>query len=237
MERGRMRGKPVENAVREFTFSLDELAMTPGRVARVMGYAEPPPHLQEALDRCFTGLARHAAPCGGFRLCNGVRFADKSFECEGAAFEPGSRIAGYLKKSESLAFFLVTAGPGIDAWSKQAAAQGDLLLQYVIDTAGSEIAEAAADRIEEEIAAVAQEHGFKTTNRYSPGYCGWHVSGQHGLFSLLPENFCGIALTPSSLMVPIKSVSGVIGLGANAGKKEYQCSICDMKNCIRRGKK
>jgi cobalamin-dependent methionine synthase I len=37
---------------------------------------------------------------------------------------------------------------------------------------------------------------------------------QHKLFLALLKNYtCGISLTESSLMLPVKSVSGIIGLG------------------------
>jgi len=58
-----------------------------------------------------------------------------------------------------------------------------------------------------------RDSGKKITNRYSPGYCGWDVTEQHKLFQLMPENYCGIKLTPSALMDPVKSISGIIGIG------------------------
>jgi hypothetical protein len=73
------------------------------------------------------------------------------------------------------------------------------------------------------------------TNRFSPGYCGWNVKDQFTLFSFFPEKFCGIELTDSALMVPVKSVSGIIGLGENVQKKAYPCDVCTMQNCYRRG--
>ena len=45
--------------------------------------------------------------------------------------------------------------------------------------------------------------GIPHTNRFSPGYCGWHVNEQKLLFSLLPDNVCGITLNSSALMYPI----------------------------------
>ena len=233
-----MEKNSLHNTPREFAIAVSDLPVTAGRVARMMGYADTPPlPVQEALDRCFAELEEHVSPCGGYRICDRVGFSEKTFQCEQVMFEPGRRVTGYLEKSDTLAFFLVTAGPGMDAWSRQAGEQGDAVLQYTIDTAGSELAEAAADRIEEKIREAANERRFTITNRYSPGYCGWHVSEQHRLFSLFPRNFCGISLTPSSLMIPAKSVSGVIGMGAKTVRKAYQCSLCDMKNCIMRGKR
>ena len=79
-----------------------------------------------------------------------------------------------------------------------------------------------------------EQAGLKITNRYSPGYCGWDTREQHKLFSLLPENSCGIRLTESALMLPIKSVSGFIGVGANVRFNPYTCKMCDAEFCVYR---
>ena len=113
-------------------------------------------------------------------------------------------------------------------------ATGDMLRGYIVDSIGSETVEQVADWLERKLEEKSQLHGWKITNRYSPGYCGWSVAEQHKLFSFLPEKFCGITLTESALMLPIKSLSGIIGLGPLVKREEYQCSICDMKDCFRR---
>ncbi|MFH1765721.1 MAG: vitamin B12 dependent-methionine synthase activation domain-containing protein, partial [Gemmatimonadota bacterium] len=48
---------------------------------------------------------------------------------------------------------------------------------------------------------------------YSPGYCGWHITGQKELFAFLDPQQIGISLNASCLMSPIKSVSGVLVVG------------------------
>ncbi|MHB8579979.1 MAG: vitamin B12 dependent-methionine synthase activation domain-containing protein [Ignavibacteriaceae bacterium] len=78
------------------------------------------------------------------------------------------------------------------------------------------------------------KRGMKITNRYSPGYCNWNVSEQHLFFSLLPQNFCGITLTESSLMLPVKSISGIIGIGSNVKYSKYFCDKCGVKDCTYR---
>ena len=49
--------------------------------------------------------------------------------------------------------------------------------------------------------------------RFSPGYCGWHVSAQKKLFEYLKPEEIGIGLNESCLMQPLKSISGVIFTG------------------------
>jgi hypothetical protein len=80
-----------------------------------------------------------------------------------------------------------------------------------------------------------RDSGKKITNRYSPGYCGWDVTEQHKLFQLIPENYCGIKLTPSALMDPVKSISGIIGIGENVKNNPYTCRLCNQNDCVYRG--
>ena len=122
-------------------------------------------------------------------------------------------IFGQLKKADSLAVFLCTAGEEIGIRTRKAMAGGDPLTGYIYDIIGSIVVDAAADRMQSELEKSVLSAGKKITNRYSPGYCGWDVSEQHKLFRLVPDNFCGIRLTDSALMDPVKSISGIIGIG------------------------
>ena len=106
---------------------------------------------------------------------------------------------------------------------------------FITNSIGSIIAEKAADAMEEALQAFIDKTGWKHTNRFSPGYCGWHVSEQQRLFSLFPTaNPCGIRLTDSSLMIPIKSVSGIIGIGKNVRHLDYSCGLCDYSKCYKK---
>jgi len=94
--------------------------------------------------------------------------------------------------------------------------------------------ESVANQVQDHIRQLADQSGLKITNRYSPGYCKWDVSEQQKLFQLFPENCCGITLSESSLMSPIKSISAVLGIGSSVAYQEYTCEICSMKECLYR---
>ncbi|MCR4854222.1 MAG: methionine synthase [Prevotella sp.] len=144
-------------------------------------------------------------------------------------------IARQLKGSIAFAAFVCTAGMEFEQYQQRLKAEGDMLCTYLADALGSVMAEHCADLMEQHLQESIDKLGWKHTNRFSPGYCGWHVSNQKKLFSLFPkEHPCGVMLQESSLMVPIKSVSGVIGLGPNVKHLEYSCGLCDMKNCYKR---
>jgi len=70
---------------------------------------------------------------------------------------------------------------------------------------------------------------------YSPGYCGWHISGQGKLFAYLHPEEIGIRLNESYLMTPLKSVSCVLVAGERKihyFKNNYPfCNECKTHTC------
>ncbi|MEN8150171.1 MAG: 5-methyltetrahydrofolate--homocysteine methyltransferase [Planctomycetota bacterium] len=144
-------------------------------------------------------------------------------------FDPGPIVADHLEGAERFAAFLATLGPGFDAWSRGLFAEGDPFRGFVADAIGSVAVEAAVDRVCEEIAADAGADGV--SNRVSPGYCGWNVADQHRLFRVFPESFLGVRLTASALMVPLKSVSGIVGIGPGVELRDYPCGECGIEDC------
>jgi hypothetical protein len=145
-------------------------------------------------------------------------------------------IAWNLQEAEKVIIFLFTAGMQYEIRSREQLNQGDQIKGYVTDVLGSIVVELAVEKMYMELERPVERSGLKTTNPYSPGYCGWPVSDQYKLFSFFPESFAGITLSESSLMKPIKSVSGIIGAGKKARKRAYRCEICGHTTCIYRNR-
>lgn len=152
-------------------------------------------------------------------------------------FAIGKIIERQLKGAEAYAFFICTAGVEYEAFQERLKKEGDMVRVFIADALGSVIAEKAADQMELSLQESIDKLGWHHTNRFSPGYCGWHVSQQQLLFPLFKGETCGVKLTESSLMLPIKSVSGIIGLGPNVRHLDYTCGLCDFKQCYKRKKK
>ncbi len=174
-----------------------------------------------------------------YRTFNNITFyqEEKSIGVDGVIFAVRPIVYRQIKDADEMALFICTAGPAIGEMSHRSMKEGDLLKGYIYDVIGSEVVENAADRMQEELKDEAAARGKKITNRYSPGYCGWDVAEQHKLFTFFSNNFCGITLTESALMNPVKSVSGIIGLGRDVKYAPYQCHICGDRTCIYRNRK
>jgi Vitamin B12 dependent methionine synthase, activation domain len=154
----------------------------------------------------------------------------------GKSFLLNKMVASALKSSTGIAIFIGTCGDEVEKYSKKLINKGDTLEGFIVDLIGSEIAEWVAEYTHDLIEKKLLPSGMRTTNRYSPGYCNWPVSDQHQIFSLMENNNCGVSLNASSLMIPIKSVSGIIGLGKNVENKGYACSLCEADHCLYRDK-
>lgn len=162
----------------------------------------------------------------------------KTLTTGGHTFGIGPIITSQLRGSEAYAFFVATSGMEFERLQRQLEEEGDMVRVFIADAMGSVIAEKTADIMERWLQVFINGRGWKHTNRFSPGYCGWHVSEQQMLFSMLPEKDpCGVRLTDSSLMIPIKSVSGVTGLGREVKKLEYTCGLCNYAKCYKRRKR
>ena len=149
-------------------------------------------------------------------------------------FSIGKIIERQLKGAEAYALFICTAGQEYEDYMRRLKEEGDMVRVFIADALGSVIAEKTADRMEEMLQESIDKLGWRHTNRFSPGYCGWHVSQQQLLFPMFRGETCGVSLTESSLMVPIKSVSGIIGLGQTVKRLDYTCGLCDFKQCYKR---
>jgi len=134
--------------------------------------------------------------------------------------ETETPLGNIFKLSDKLALFAVTVGEDICVEISRLFEQNDFALASMLDSTASEGVEKAAIYIEQTFAnnlnTNDNANSSEAVTRYSPGYCGWHISGQRKLFDFLNPEKIGIDLNESFLMKPIKSISGVI----MAGEKE-----------------
>jgi len=227
----------MQQELKNFAYKFSELDVKVEHIEEAMGYGrgqspEPFPELIAfALGQC-----EQLCTIQGGLLVSGNFSTDKtgSFLFEGITFNVGKKIVRQLRNADGGALFICTAGAGIGERSKELMAAGDLIEGYILDVIGSVTVEAAIDKIQDSFESELNKSGNTISNRYSPGYCGWALSEQKQFFTLFPEDQCGIKISESCLMYPIKSVSGVIGFGKNVKKTAYECQLCELETCIYR---
>lgn len=222
----------------EKSYTYDQLTIDHRYLSSMLGFpdGELPEPFEEYVFEAFNQAGNLCNIRGAFCFPAKSAFAPgySHIIVDGHEFGIGKTVAKELRNSTSVAFFICTAGERISQQSVQLLKGENPVLGYVYDVLGSMIVEAATDLLQAEIKQWAEDKGLAITNRYSPGYCKWSVADQHQLFSFFPEGCCGITLTHSALMSPVKSVSGIIGLGEEVMFRDYTCDLCNITDCFHR---
>lgn len=217
---------------------VSELEIYPDEVLDMLRETDRSPENPVVSDTLylFDKLAELSGICGGYVIFDSIEICRKEGKINigDLTLSPQVKICGYMKNAEKLAVFICTAGGGFSRAAEKYNKEGEYLKGYITDTFGSLVAEKASDYIQKKLEAELRKQGLLITNRYSPGYCNWQLNDQKQLFRLLPENHCGISLSESCLMQPIKSVSGIIGIGEKVRKSPYACDICNNTTCLYR---
>lgn len=199
--------------------------------------ADVSPRIEGLCDAAAELFAEHVAPTGVLADISVADFADV-YPGEGRN-EPRSPVAEIFGRAEHLALFAVTLGEGISQALQRCFAAEDFALAYTLDAMASVAADGAADLAERRFDGELRERGWATPDgavlRYSPGYCGWDVTGQRKLFAFLRPERIGLSLTASCLMQPLKSVSGAMIAGPRTIHRfppTYDfCDRCEARTC------
>jgi hypothetical protein len=199
-----------------------------------------PPHVDRLYDAAAEIFRETAAPAGTCREIAAEEFATV-YRGEGLN-APDSPVAEIFPRAERLALFAVTIGYATSEALDRCFQTQDFALAFTLDAIASVAADDVADLAERRYAAELRARGWESADgdvlRYSPGYCGWDVTGQRRLFAALEPAVVGITLTDSCLMQPLKSVSGVLIAGPRVihrFRPTYPfCACCETRTCRER---
>lgn len=156
--------------------------------------------------------------------------------------DPNAPLQNIFPRAEHLALFAITIGREISEKIEDSFNKSDFALGAMLDSAASVAAENGVELYEQYFQNKFRDEKNSSQNfrvlGYSPGYCGWHISGQEKLFQFIRPDKIGISLNESYLMSPLKSVTGVLV----AGKKEIHifksnfsfCALCKHHSCRER---
>lgn len=222
--------------MRFYDITLADLKIDMRELYILMGYNDhtPSQDILDMIDDIMSDLAVCCKPRCGYIIADGKLEGKDHIQINNLLFNPGHIITSALSKAEKFVLFTATVGHGFDEWFEKMKEEDDIVKSFVANSLGSILADATVEYLMNTLADTVSVEGMSISNNYSPGYCDWLLVEQQKIFSLFPEGVTGITLTDSSLMLPIKSVSGIVGIGRGMQKKAYSCSICNYTGCIMR---
>lgn len=205
-------------------------------VCRYLGYSpdvEPSARIASLLDEYVETARNLIRPCYSFIIKDIKAIVGSRVFIEGSVVFTSEAIAKLLERCEKVAVFILTIGGRFDETVRWLADSELIIEAYALDAIGSSIAEGLANSVQDRIREAAHARGLCISRRFCPGYCDWDISQQEMVFGAMNYEYSGVLLTDDYLMVPEKSMSGIIGIGScDNGVESYSpCATCDKRAC------
>lgn len=209
---------------------IKSLYINKDEVLRYLGYRNQ--GLEENIEKLIDGCINEV------RDIIKVRFVYKFFEIsmdnekiflENCTINFQSKsLLKHLKNSKSCVLMAVTLGSLIDTKIRYYE-KLDMTKALILDACATTAIEEACDRVCEMVKKEAEPRGKTITSRFSPGYGDLGLNIQSDFISVLEaDKIIGLTSTRSSILLPRKSVTAVVGLiDANNENENNGCLYCN----------
>jgi hypothetical protein len=202
--------------------------------------AEVPDRIGDLLTVALKEFESSAAPVGLIREISVEEFAP-IFAGEGENAED-VLLARIYPEGDNLALFAVTMGQEVSSSIEKLFEEKEFTAGSMLDATASIAADTASEIMERLFMEDLSERGLITGDHfvlgYSPGYCGWHITAQRKLFDYLDPGQIGITLNESCLMIPLKSITGLLVSGRGSihiFEQDFEyCRSCMNRSCLDR---
>lgn len=215
-----------------------ELSLTVDDVLRCQG-ADPVairarrPHLADAAERALEEALRLLAPQVAYRQFDVASLRHEQLALADGGLLSGPLIARHLGTASRIVVMLCTIGQTLEEYASRAMLD-EPVHGLALDGAASAAVESLANAACTHFEAQAHQANLKTSIPLSPGMIGWPVAeGQPEIFALVDGSEIGVRLTESEMMIPRKSISMVLGIGAELDNTGRTCEYCALHETCR----
>ena len=215
----------------DLIFDVDAVLRGEGAEASVLRARSP----------ALVNVAEQAMQEGSSLLCPKVIYKEFAVEgvrherllLDGGQYLESKLLVQHLAAAKALCIVLCTIGEALETrvsiiW------ESNPVYALALDGVGSAAVEALANAACQYFEKQAAEKGLQVSIPLSPGMVDWPVEeGQPQIFRLLGEAGAAVRLTPSYIMIPRKSLTMIIGIGAELKYAGRTCDTCAMRESCR----
>ena len=220
------------------------VAVQEAEYRRLLGYPkdhEPSERARELMTWARAWFAENGRPWTYVRDAS-VEIAGGLLRVDGADFR-STQLRTHLEETrcERAMLVAVSAGAAIEEYAGQLWREAKPDEYFFIEMFGSAVVEHLVASLNGRVCELAEHDGFAAVPHYSPGYTGWDVAEQVGLFELIKRGqtqpFAGpLDVLTSGMLRPKKSLLAVIGLAARtevsvAKQRQTPCERCAFSPC------
>lgn len=197
---------------------------------RYLGYRgnQPDENTYNLIDECEALLLKAAVPKYLYRYFD-LNTVDEEINIADSTVRlTGKSISSHLKDCFGVVLMCATLSAGVDRLLRQLQAT-DMAKAVIADALASAAIEQVCNLADEEIQALYPDNFL--TFRFSPGYGDLPLELQGDLLRLLDaQRKIGLTVSQSSMLIPTKSVSAIIGISnTELPKQKRGCAGCNMR--------
>lgn len=212
-----------------FNMTIDKL-----EVLRYLGHTNQniDSRTEELLNECLLEINHLMTPKYVYDLFDMDKEGDSISLRDTILVTKSKDISNHLAKSHKCVLMAASLGLEVDRkiayYSKI-----DITKSLILDACASTAIEALCDEVEEKVRKEAYDHGYHITSRFSPGYGDLPITLQKSITQVLKTYpRIGLTVNESSIMLPRKSVTAIIGWQKEeASAKVIKCKRCHKQNC------
>jgi hypothetical protein len=196
-------------------------------VLRYLGYRGKPAgrDILDSIESCLAELESSVSPRSVSRIFP-ITFRDGGVSIGGIEIQSNDLLR-HLSGCREAILFAATLGAQTDLLLRRYS-KTDMTRAVILQACAAAATESYCDECGEQFAAEAAKRGLFLRPRFSPGYGDFSILHQADFLKILdcPKKI-GLTMTDSSMLVPSKSVTAVIGLT----DREQSCHIAKCMEC------
>lgn len=205
-------------------------------ILRYLGYRTQTPDevVEQKIDDCIHTLEQQTEPKSIYRAFDLECLEPDKLWIADASIDSRD-LSKNLIGCEKVYLMAATLGLGVDRLIARASAVR-ISDAVIYQAAAAAMIEAYCNEVNEAVRKKAELLGLYCRPRFSPGYGDFSIMHQRDFSRLLdtPRKI-GLTVTESMLLVPIKSVTAVIGLSQKLTRcQQKDCEACGKMDCIYR---
>ncbi len=218
---------------RDWKLSLDVDQVLKNQGADPAALRKRSPRLVEVAQRALDAGCSLLEPAAAYQQLKILSCTHEQVRLEGGRHLSGKTIAQLLAPAEQAVIVVCSIGSMLETYVSEILPE-DPVMGLALDGVGSAAIETLAEEACAYFAEQAASSGLKATIPLGPGVEGWPVErGQSQIFDIVEAQEAGVVLTASSMMVPQKSLSLVIGLGEHVDSSGRVCDYCTLRATCR----
>jgi hypothetical protein len=219
---------PIISSGWELEIKVEDVLFAQAADAAVLSRRSP--RLIEVVEKAIEDAHGLLSPMVAYKVIEVESFQNEMLTLHGGFILVNPLFTELMTNVRSVIIMVCTIGGALECVASTSADE-DITYSFALDSVGSVAVDQLSTLACRYFESQMNIKGWQTTIAITPGMIGWDLQeGQNQVFGILADLNHGVKLTASGLMIPLKSVSMMIGAGPEVKHGGLSCDYCELKD-------